>query len=123
MRGVPSHIGLAGYSLAGLFALYACYNCDVFHRAASVSGDLWFPNFKDYVFNNSMKKIPDKVYLSLGDAEAKTRHPLLKTVQNNTEEIVGHYKNLGLIVTWELNSGNHFKNAALRSAKGIAAIL
>lgn len=123
VRGVPPHIGIAGYSLGGLFALYACYNCDVFDRAASVSGSLWFPDFKDYVFNNPMKKIPDKVYLSLGDAEAKTKHPLLKTVQDNTEEIVGHYKKLGLNVTWELNPGNHFRNAALRSAKGIAAIL
>lgn len=123
VRGVPSHIGIAGYSLGGLFALYACYNCDVFDRAASVSGSLWFPDFKDYVFNNSMKKIPDKVYLSLGDAEAKTKHPALKAVRNSTEEIVGHYKSLGLDVTWELNPGNHFKNAALRSAKGITAIL
>lgn len=123
VRGVPSHIGIAGYSLGGLFALYACYSCDVFDRAASVSGSLWFPDFKDYVFNSSMKKIPDKVYLSLGDAESKTRHPLLKTVQDNTEEIVEHYKKLGLNVTWELNPGNHFKNAVLRSAKGITAIL
>lgn len=123
VRGVPSHIGIAGYSLGGLFALYACYNCDVFDRAAIVSGSLWFPDFKDYVFSHSMKKIPDKIYLSLGDAEAKTKHPMLKTVQENTEEIVGHYKKLGLNVTWELNPGNHFKNAALRSAKGIMAIL
>ncbi|MBD5146326.1 MAG: alpha/beta hydrolase [Ruminococcus sp.] len=123
VSGVPSHIGIAGYSLGGLFALYACYSCDVFDRAASVSGSLWFPDFKDYVFSHFMKKIPDKVYLSLGDAEAKTKHPLLKTVQDNTEEIVGQYKKLGLNVTWELNPGNHFKNAALRSAKGITAIL
>lgn len=123
IKGVPSHIGIAGYSLGGLFALYACYNCDVFDRAASMSGSLWFPDFKEYVFNNSMKKIPDKVYLSLGDAEAKTRNSMLKTVQNNTEEIVGYYEKLGLNVMWELNRGNHFKNAALRSAKGIMAIL
>lgn len=123
VRGVPSYIGLAGYSLAGLFALYACYNCDVFDCAASISGSLWFPDFKDYAFNHSMKKIPDRIYLSLGDAEAKTKNPTLKTVQNNTEEIFEHYKRLGLDVTWELNPGNHFKNAALRSAKGIMAIL
>ena len=123
VKGVPSHIGIAGYSLGGLFALYACYKCDVFDCAASMSGSLCFPDFKEYVFNHSMKKVPDKVYLSLGDREAKTKHPILKTVQSNTEEILGHYKKLGLNVTWELNSGNHFKNADLRSAKGIMAIL
>ena len=123
VRGVPSHIGLAGYSLAGLFALYACYHCDVFDRVASMSGSLWFPDFKEYVFQHSMKKIPDRIYLSLGDTEAKTKNLTLKTVQKNTEEIFKHYKGLGLNVAWELNPGNHFKNAASRSAKGIMAIL
>ena len=123
VRGVPSHISIAGYSLGGLFALYACYKCDVFGRVASMSGSLWFPDFKDYVFNHSMKRIPDKIYFSLGDAEARSKNPILKTVQDNTEEIYGHYKNLGFDVVWEMNPGNHFKDAALRSAKGIMAIL
>ena len=70
-----------------------------------------------------MKKVPDRIYLPLGDAEAKIKNSTLKTVQNNTEEVFEHYKRLGLDVTWELNPGNHFKNAALRSAKGIMAIL
>ena len=123
VKGIPSHISLAGYSLGGLFALYACYNCDAFERMASMSGSLWFPDFRDYVFNHSMKRIPDKIYLSLGDTEARTKNPTLKMVQNNTEEIFGHYRNLGLDVVWEMNPGNHFKDAALRSAKGIMAIL
>ena len=59
----------------------------------------------------------------LGRAEAKTRQPLLRTVRDHTEAIVAHYEEQGLPVTWELNPGNHFRDAALRSAKGIAAIL
>lgn len=123
VKGVPSHISIAGYSLAGLFALYACYQCDVFDGVASMSGSLWFPEFKDYVFHHSMKRTSDKVYLSLGDAEARTKNLILKTVEANTEEIFERYKELGLNVVWKLNPGNHFKNAALRSAKGIRAIL
>ena len=45
--GTPSFIGIAGYSLAGLFALYAAYRCDAFDRFASMSGSLWFPDFKE----------------------------------------------------------------------------
>ena len=90
---------------------------------ASISGSLWFPDFKAYVFKHSMKKTPDRIYLSLGDTEAKTKNLTLKTVQNSTEEIFEHYKSLGVDVAWELNPGNHFKNAALRTAKGIMAIL
>ena len=123
INGMPPFLGIAGYSLAGLFALYAMYRCDAFDRAASMSGSLWFPDFKEYCMSHEMKRIPDRVYLSLGDREAKTRNPVLKTVQENTEAIAEHYRSLGIDVTWELNPGNHFKDAALRSAKGIAAIL
>ena len=66
---------------------------------------------------------PDRIYLSLGDAEAKTRNPVLKTVQKNTEELAEYYRSLGMDVTYELNPGNHFRDPELRSAKGILAIL
>ena len=99
------------------------YQCDIFDRVASMSGSLWFPGFKEYILSHDLQKRPEKLYLSLGDREAKTRNPYLKTVQDNTEQIVSHYEQMGLDVTWELNQGNHFKEAALRSAKGIKAIL
>ena len=47
----------------------------------------------------------------------------MKTVRENTEAIAAYYKAAGLQVTWELNPGNHFRDAELRIAKGIAAIL
>ena len=48
---------------------------------------------------------------------------VLKTVQENTEAILQHYQGLGVDVRWELNPGNHFRDVAMRSAKGIKAIL
>lgn len=48
---------------------------------------------------------------------------VLKTVRDNTEEIVRYYKEAGLNVVYELNPGNHFKDAEIRSAKGIIALL
>ena len=123
MNGTPSYISIAGYSLAGLFALYALYQTDVFERAASMSGSLWFPDFKEYVFSHEMKRKPDKLYLSLGDKEAKTRNRYLKAVQENTENIAAHFREEEIDVTLEMNPGNHFKDAALRSAKGILAII
>ena len=123
IQGQPRFMGIAGYSLAGLFALYAMYQCDAFDRVASMSGSLWFPEFKEYALSHELRKRPEKLYLSLGDREAKTRNPTLKTVQDNTEQIVSHYEQTGLHVIWELNPGNHFRDAALRIAKGIKAIL
>ena len=78
IHGKASFIGIAGYSLAGLFALYALYKTDVFTRVASMSGSLWFPGIKEFCKENAMKILPEKLYLSIGDKESKTRHPILK---------------------------------------------
>ena len=43
LRGTPVWRGIAGYSLAGLFAVYAMYQTGAFSRIASMSGSLWFP--------------------------------------------------------------------------------
>lgn len=121
--GKPPRICIVGYSLAGLFALYALYQCDLFDAAASISGSLWFPGFTDYVRHHAIRRAPDRIYLSLGDREAAARNKLLRTVQEHTESIAAHYRGLGIDVTWELNPGNHFRDAAERTAKGIRAIL
>lgn len=123
IAGTPAFTGITGYSLGGLFALYSAYRCDRFQRVASMSGSLWFPDFLEYVLQHDFPRRPDRIYLSLGDKEAKTGNPVLKTVQDNTEAIAEHFRKMGIDVTWELNPGNHFKDPALRSAKGIKALL
>lgn len=121
--GKPAFTGIAGYSLAGLFALYALTRSPLFDRAASMSGSLWYPRFREYVLSHPMQNRPDRLFLSLGDAEARTRHPLLKTVQENTEAIAAHYRSLGVDTVYTLNAGNHFREPELRTAKGILALL
>ena len=123
IEGEPKFTGIAGYSLAGLFAVYAMYKTDVFDRVASMSGSLWFSNFIEYCKRNEYKRLPDKIYVSLGDKEANTRNPLLKTVQDKTIELSEYFKGLGTDVIFELNPGNHFTDTILRSARGIKAIL
>ena len=121
--GEPEFTGITGYSLAGLFAVYAMYKTDAFDRVASMSGSLWFYDFMEYCKRNDCVKLPDKIYFSLGDKEANTRNPILKTVEDNTRELSEYFKNLGSEVIFELNKGNHFTDTVLRSAKGIKAIL
>ena len=79
ISGEPCFTGIAGYSLAGLFALYALCQCTIFDRAASMSGSLWYPHFAEYVQTHPMPNMPAHIYLSLGDAEKNTKHPLLKS--------------------------------------------
>ncbi|MCM1122133.1 MAG: alpha/beta hydrolase-fold protein [Eubacterium sp.] len=123
VKGHVSWRGLVGYSLGGLFALYSIYQTGIFSRIASMSGSLWFPDFKEYVFSHEMIHPPEHLYLSLGDGECKTRNPYLKTVQTNTEEINAFYVQKGIDTAFQLNPGNHYKNAVQRTALGIEWIL
>ena len=118
-----SFIGIAGYSLAGLFAIYSMYNCKTFDYVASVSGSLWFPSFKEYIMTNEIIHKPQKIYLSLGDLESKTKNKILSTVYDNTVDIIKYYKKIGLNVEWELNKGNHFMDVDERCVKGIVELI
>ena len=113
---------IAGYSLGGLFAMYAGYKTDVFKRIVSASGSMWYPKLVEFVMNNKLNGNVDKVYFSLGDKEANTKNEILKTVQKNTEAIYNKLKN-EVETIFELNNGNHFQEANLRTAKGIKWIL
>ena len=123
LAGPPAWRGIAGYSLAGLFALYAIYRTDVFSRVGGMSGSLWFPAFKEYIFSHEPKRRPDCIYFSLGDKEAKTRNPVLKTVQEKTEEIQTFYQNKGIDTVFQLNPGNHFFQGIERTIAGIQLLL
>jgi len=121
--GTPCWRGLAGYSLAGLFAVYAMYRTDLFQRIGSMSGSLWFPDFKEYAMTHELKGKPEHLYLSLGDRECKTSNAYLKSVQSNTEELAAFYQSRQIDTVFRLNPGNHFVDALKRSAMGIQWLL
>lgn len=123
LSAAPSFLALAGYSLAGLFAVYATYRTDRFSRIASASGSFWFPGFLDFAREHEPTRRPERVYFSLGDKEAKTRNKILRTVEDNTRALYARYENAGVNTVFELNPGNHFQDAPERMAKGIAWIL
>ena len=123
LAGPPAWRGIAGYSLAGLFALYAVYRTDVFSRVGCMSGSLWFPGFKEYVFSHKPKRWPDRIYFSLGDKESRTRNPILQTVREDTEKIQAFYRDKGIDTVFQLNPGNHFVHGVERTAAGIQWLL
>ena len=119
----PIFRGLAGYSMAGLFAIYATYRTDKFSRVASMSGSLWFPNFIDFLKSNQMIRIPDKMYLSLGDKESKTKNKYLSQVMTCTETVHNCCKDLNISTLFEVNSGGHLTEVNQRQIAGIKYIL
>ena len=111
---------LAGYSMAGLFALYAAYRTGAFDGIVSASGSVWFPDFSAFAQNTPLDPAPKCIYLSLGDAESNSRNQCLQQIESITRSLFEHYHDSGIPSTFELNSGNHFKDYDLRLAKGIA---
>ena len=77
---------IIGYSLAGLFSLYACMKTDYFTDCASVSGSLWYPDFLTYILNHPVHC--QNVYVSLGQQEKNTKNLIMSQVEEKTNEIV-----------------------------------
>ena len=110
------HLILGGYSLAGLFALWAGYQTDRFEGIAAASPSVWYPQWIDYASEN--KPLAKSVYLSLGDKEEKAKNPVMAQVGNairKQHELLTEQK-INTILEW--NAGNHFVDSDKRMAKG-----
>ena len=114
---------IAGYSLAGLFALWAGWTSGNFARVASVSGSLWYPGFTDFIRDNAPTGHIGKVCISLGDRESHTRHPLMSQVDTCTAAVVEAVKARGIDTVFKWNPGNHFDHPERRMARAIAEMV
>lgn len=115
---------LTGYSLAGLFSLWALYESDKFNGAVSCSSSLWFNKWDEYVSTHRIKA-SSRIYMSLGDREEKTKNKVMAKVGDRTRrqaEILKDDPNVEKLF-FEWNEGGHFDEPLKRVAKGIARIL
>ena len=113
---------LGGYSLAGLFSLWSGYQTDIFEGIAAVSPSVWYKRWIEYV--GAGKPLSEKIYLSLGDTEEKTKHQILSKIGDNIRkqhEILEKSENVKTVLEW--NEGNHFQNPDIRTAKGFLWVM
>lgn len=141
----PAYRVLVGYSLAGLFSLWAgvsqqvargCQPDDApsqpgaphvdapigtFQRIGAVSGSFWFPGLLDYVDQQLSGGAVGltHAYLSLGDREARTPNPQIMHVRENAELLASRLESAGITSMFELNRGNHFQNVEGRMQKAL----
>ena len=140
----PAYRILVGYSLAGLFSLWAgvtqagvsqpgipqqvacsCQTDDApvatFQRIGAVSGSFWFPGLLDYVDQQLSGGAVSltHAYLSLGDREARTPNPQIMHVRENAELLASRLESAGITSMFELNRGNHFQNVEGRIQKAL----
>ncbi len=114
-------IFIGGYSLAGLFALWAGYQTDRFDGVAAASPSVWFPHFTGYMREHTLHA--EAVYLSLGDREERTGNPVMAKVGDAIRESAEILDAAGTDCVLEWNQGNHFKEPDLRTAKAFAWLM
>ena len=136
----PAYRVLVGYSLAGLFSLWAGVTqagvsqpgaphvdatVATFQRIGAVSGSFWFPGLLDYVDQQIRGGVVGltHAYLSLGDREARTPNPQIMHVRENAELLASKLESAGITSTFELNRGNHFQNIEGRMQKALDWLL
>ena len=112
--GKETALCLGGYSLAGLFALWAGTRTSLFTGLAAASPSVWFPGWLDYVKADPIRA--PYVYLSLGDREERAKNPVMASVGSCIREQHALLQN-DHTVTLEWNTGNHFQNSEERTAK------
>lgn len=110
---------IAGYSLAGLFSLYALYRTDRFCGCACASGSLWFDGWIDYMRSNTLMVTAPRISLSVGTKEKRTRNPRLRQVESAIRTAEELLRNRGACVRFELFPGDHFTEPERRLSRGI----
>jgi len=119
----PAWRCLAGYSLAGLFAVWTAFQTDLFTRILSASGSMWYPGWLEYAHEHQLAAPLLGAYLSVGEQESTARNAVLQTVGERTRAMAALLAERGIPSKFELNPGNHFKNPPMRVVKGINWLL
>lgn len=116
----PLPIIFGGYSLGGLFALWASAQTDSFKAVAAASPSVWI---KDWIpFAKKQTPMADAVYLSLGDREEHVKNQAIARVGDNLRtQYTLLQEQLGpnhCTLVWE--DGGHFNDNEGRLARAFA---
>ena len=112
---------LGGYSLAGLFALWAATQNDALYGVAAASPSVWFPGWQEHEAARPIQT--QRVYLSLGDREEHTKNQTMASVSDNIRALHSALTRRGTACTLEWNTGGHFKDVDLRTARAFAWVM
>ena len=116
----PRPVILGGYSLGGLFSLWASCKTDHFQAIAAASPSVWIHGW--IPFAKKHMPMAKTIYLSLGDREEHVKNQAITRVGDNLrayyEMLRNHLGPEQSILVWE--EGGHFNENAGRLARAFA---
>lgn len=118
----PSARAICGYSLGGLFALYAFLSWGELRAMASLSGSLWYPGLVAWVRDTLSDGEGRFCFFSVGKREAKAGPRIMRSVQDDMETCARICRERGCAVEVEVGPGNHMQHHTERLDAGITAI-
>lgn len=114
-HGDLSRVVLGGYSLAGLFALWAGTR-QPFGAIVSASPSVWYKDWLGYA--ETHPSLSPHVYLSLGDREHRSKTAIMATVNDCINRQRDLLRGQGVDTELHMNPGNHFQDNGMRTAMG-----
>ncbi len=114
---------IAGYSLAGLFSVFAMCQWDQWAGVCAVSGSFWYPDFQAWFLEHIPSRLPMCVYFSTSEKEWNSKNLRLSSLRPTLEVMEKILAQKGVKTICEINLGNHFQNSASRLATGIEWML
>lgn len=118
----PRARAICGYSLGGLFSLYAFTHSTAFCACGCLSGSVWYEGWVDHLQGLDLQLDGRFAFLSLGSKEKRGAQPIMRTVQENMEACAQILSDHGCEVHYEVTPGNHFQHVDERISKGLSAL-
>ena len=91
------------------------------YGVAAASPSVWFPGWPEYEAAHPIQA--QRVYLSLGDREEHTKNQPMAAVGDNICALHSALTRHGTACTLEWNTGGHFKDVDLRTARAFAWVM
>lgn len=118
----PAARAIVGYSLAGLFSLYAFAHDSRFAAVGCLSGSLWYDGWLEHLEGLALPASGRYAFFSLGTKERRGPQPRLKQVQERTEACVELLRRRGVQADLVMNPGGHLTHINERIQAGLVAL-
>ena len=118
---VPGPHAICGYSLGGLFTLYAFVREPRFAACACLSGSVWYEGWVDWLRENAPDCAGRYAYFSVGKKEKRAGLPF-RHVEEDLAACAGVLRTQGCEVDMVLGPGSHMQHVSERLAAGLSAL-